>query len=42
MTDRVAYLKYTFYGDYDRIVRVSVAIIDKCNKIYDKPLYEKV
>ena len=40
--DRVAYLKYAFYGDYDRLVRVSIAIIDKRNKIYDKLLYEKV
>ena len=29
-------------GDYDRLVRVSIVMIDKCNKIYDKPLYEKV
>lgn len=40
--DRVAYLKYVFYGYYNHSVCVIVAMIDKYNKIYDKPLYEKV
>lgn len=41
--DRVAYLKNAASGDYDNLVRVSFAMIDKCNKIADdKLLYEKV
>ena len=38
-----AYSKKASSGDYDNLVRVSVAMIDKCNKIADdKLLYEKV
>lgn len=37
-----AYSKKASSGDYDRLVRVSIVMIDKCNKIYDKQLYEKV
>ena len=42
MTDRVAYLKYAFYGYYNHSVCVMVALIDKCNEMASKMLYEKV
>lgn len=40
--DKDAYLKRAASGDYDHSVSVSVAMIDKCNEITDKLLYEKV